>query len=97
MLASRTKTPVSRASGSVQIKVVRESPSLEPTLRFVFVILERFLLLLCAAEHDKNTKITYLPRRPLDSLLPDCATRRAVTPNPPAAQPGSRLRMRRRR
>ena len=51
MLASQTKTPVSRTSGSVQIKVVRESPSLEPTLRFVFVILERFLLLLCVMIH----------------------------------------------
>ena len=61
MLASQTKTPVSRASGSVQIKVVRESPSLEPTLRFVFVILERFLLLLlCAAEHHKKTKMSTL-------------------------------------
>ena len=58
MLASQTKTPVSRTSGSVQIKVVRESPSLEPTLRFVFVILERFLLLLCAAEDDKKTKMS---------------------------------------
>ena len=49
MLASRTKTPVSRASGSVQIKVVRESPSLEPTLRFVFVILERLFVVVCRA------------------------------------------------
>ena len=80
MLASQTKTPVSRASGSVQIKVVRESPSLEPTLRFVFVILERFLLLLCAADHHKNTKMSR-KLRPLDTSF--LCGGDAECPNPP--------------